>query len=282
MLRIALPLILVLALAAPLAPSVGAEDVQPMELRGTAPAWWTPETMAATDAAAEEGKLLNPLTGETFTWPQAAAVLGIPAGSPDYLFVRPGALYLSANLALCTTNFVYDDLTRIGTAGHCVEKNGERAYILAAPTVPLVTTLGTVATHQNGGIGNDYALININAQWQPFVDPGMAYVGGPSCSEWGGASSLAKHAGHGIQTGLVAAVPRVSLVDWSTGSSFSGKGEVSGGDSGSGIISITGCTLGSAAGIITHCASLTGFECLPLFWATDIRSVPGTVSTTVV
>ena len=275
-------------LAATLSPAVGAWEAEYKlkELKGVAPDWWTPEMAAKADAAAAEGKLLNPLTGETFTPREAAAILSVPVGAPDYLFVRPGALFLGQSGALCTYNFVYDAHTKIGVAGHCVERNGERVYILStpAPTFPLLTSLGSVASFRNGGIGDDWALVNIDAQWQAWVDPAMAYVGGPSCPAWNGMGGLVKHAGHGIQTGVVASVPRVSRAypTFSGDSHFSGIGEISGGDSGSGMILATGpgCALGTAAGVVTHCASLTGLDCLPIFYATDIRFVPATVTVT--
>ena len=289
-----LPLVLAACalLAMPLFPAVGADDpigseYQLMELKAAAPDWWTPEVRAKADAAGAEGKLLNPLTGETFTPQQAAALVSVPVGAPDYVFIRPGALFLGDSGALCTYNFVYSAKTQIGVAGHCVEKTGEKAYILStpAPTIPLVTSLGTVGSFRNGGIGDDWALVNIAANWRAWVDPAYAYVGGPSCPAWTGQSGVVKHAGHGIQTGLAASVPRVHQNGQSVnGRFFTGIGEISGGDSGSGVIQIVpasaGCALGSAAGIVTHCASLTGLECLPLYWATDVRLVPATVSVT--
>lgn len=256
-----------------------------IELKGVAPDWWTPEVRAAADRAALQGKLLNPLTGETYEPKEAAAVVDIPAGSPDYLFVRPGALALSHDDgALCTYNFIYSARTQIGLAGHCVARNNEPMYILASPgpTIPLITRLGTVASHSDGGVGNDWALVTIDAQWRQWVDPNMAYLGGPSCSAWTGQGGIIKHVGHGIQTGVVAAVPRVGLAGLSTiNGGFTGQTEVSGGDSGSALILANGgpsCQMGIAAGVLTHCASIGGLVCLPIFWATDIRKVPATVT----
>lgn len=256
-----------------------------LELKGVAPDWWTPEVRAAADRAALEGKLLDPLTGDTYTPEEAQAIVTIPAGAPDYLFIRPGALALSDGGALCTYNFIYTAGTQIGLAGHCVERTGEPVYILAAPgpTIPLVTALGTVASYRDGGVGNDWALITIGTQWRNWVDPNMAYLGGPSCSAWTGTGGPIKHVGHGIQTGLAAAVPRVGYAGPSTiTGGFTGQTEVSGGDSGSAIVQVasgTGCAMGAAAGILTHCAAIAGLVCIPIFWATDIRKVPATVTT---
>jgi hypothetical protein len=255
-----------------------------MELKAKAPDWWTPEVRLAAQQAALEGKLLNPLTGETFTPREAAALVTVPVGAPDYLFIRPGSLALTESGFLCTYNFIYSAGTQIGTAGHCPSYAAEPFYILStpAPTIPLVSALGTAGSYSNGGIGNDWALININPSWRAWVDPSMAWLGGPSCSTWNGASSIVKHTGHGIQTGLVGSIPRLSDAGPSDGNSFSGYGGVSGGDSGSPMIQVfgvnTGCALGSAAGILTHCASIGGTVCLPLFYATDIRKVPATVT----
>lgn len=288
MFRTALVFLSACLVAAPLLPTVGAGDTPNnlIELKGKAPDWFTPEVRAKAKAAAAEGLLLNPLTGETFTPRQAAAIVSIPVGAPDYLFIRPGALYLGENDALCTYNFIYDARTRIGVAGHCVDKVGDDAFILSvpAPTLPLLTVLGTVDRFEDAGPGKDWALINIRPAWQPWVDPAMAYVGGPSCPTWGGQLGVVKHAGHGIQTGLVASVPRVSQNGHSVGTHFLGIGEVSGGDSGSGVIQVypasVGCALGAAAGIVTHCSTLTGLECLPIYTATDVRIVPAVVTTT--
>ena len=245
----AIPLLFAtLLLAIPILPAGGAEE-EPVviELKGKAPDWWNVDVRDAADRAALQGKLLNPLTGETFTPQEAAVILQIPVGAPDYLFVRPGALALSHDDgALCTYNFIYSLKTQIGLAGHCVARNGEPMYILAAPgpTIPLITRLGTVASHRNGG-----------------------YV---------------KHVGHGIQTGVVAAVPRVGTATVSNGASFQGVTEVSGGDSGSALIQVHfggTCSMGAAAGVLTHCASIGGLVCIPMYWATDIRKVPATVTT---
>lgn len=274
-----------------LAGSGGAEpSYSLLELRGVAPEWWTPEVQAAAMAAGAQGKLLNPITGEfvspEFVSAQATAPGGgIPYGSPDYLFIRPGALMLTQGGGLCTFNFIYASGTKIGTAGHCVSFVGQNVFSLTvpAPTIPLVNYLGYVANFSNGGIGNDWALINIYGNWFPWVDPNMAYIGGPSCSTWGGGalSTTVKHVGHGIQTGLVASVPRTSVVISGSSTNFVSAGEVSGGDSGSPVVQVVadaGCSGGKAAGIVTHCLSLTGLECIPVFYSTDIRRVPATVT----
>src|SRR5690242_320404 len=108
-------------LVLPALPMSGAEQATTiLELKATAPDWWTPEVKLAAQRAAAEGKLLNQLTGETFT-PQQPALLGVtvPAGAPDYLFIRPGSLALAESGFLCTYNFIYTGGTQIGTAGHC-------------------------------------------------------------------------------------------------------------------------------------------------------------------
>ncbi|MBI2077615.1 MAG: hypothetical protein HYT80_04475 [Euryarchaeota archaeon] len=275
----------VCALLIPLVPVAGSEETTSvaygvMELEGKAPDWWTPEAALAAKAAAAEGLLYNPLTGETVA--PTAVPVGVPAGAPDYLFIRPGALYLSESGVLCTYNFIYSAFRQIGTAGHCPESRGETVYILAVPTIPLVTALGTVGSFRNGGVGNDWALINIDPAWDLFVDANVAYVGGPSCAAWSPGVEAGKHVGHGIQTGLIASVPRTSAILAFDGRSFQGVGEISGGDSGSPMVEVAGalpgCATGGAVGVMTHCATITGIECLPLFFGTDIRRVPATVT----
>lgn len=259
------------------------QDYLIIEMKGEAPDWWTPDVIAAAKEAGPRGELYNPLTGEFLT-PVPAAVPGggVPFGAPDYLFIRPGALFLSESGVLCTYNFIYASLTKIGTAGHCVDKPGEVVYIVAVPTIPLVTALGTVASGRDGGVGNDWALIHIDPVWADFVDANTAYIGGPSCSAWSPGVEAGKHVGHGIQTGLVASVARVSAITAFNSRSFQGVGEISGGDSGSPMIEVAGalpgCAGGGAVGVLTHCASITGIECLPLFFGTDIRRVGATVT----
>ena len=284
---------MVAALVVPLVPVAGADepnaldgwiDYDLMDVKGRAPEWWTPDAIAGAADAALRGELYNPLTGE-FVKPQPASAPGggIPAGAPDYLFIRPGALFLSESGVLCTYNFIYAAFRQIGTAGHCVEGRGETVYIVAAPTIPLVTALGTVASFQDAGVGSDWALINIDPAWDPFVDANVAYVGGPGCSVWSPGLEAGKHTGHGTQTGLVASVPRISAIIAFDGREFQGAGELSGGDSGSPMVeaagSLPGCIGGGAVGVLTHCATITGIECLPLFWGTDIRRVPAAVTT---
>jgi hypothetical protein len=251
-----------------------------MEMKRAAPDWWTPDLIAEVDRASDAGLWFNPFDHETVA-PAAAPAGGVPV-APDYLLIRPGALFLGSSGALCTYNFVYASATKIGTAGHCVEKVGERVYILAAPTVPIVFAVGTVSAFKNAGVGNDWALITIDPQWSLFVDPNMAYLGGPSCPVWSPSLSEGKTVGHGIQTGLVAAVPRVHTVLAWDGRSFNGAGEISGGDSGSPLVQVNsplpGCVAGAAIGVLTHCSTITGIECLPLFYGTDIRRVPATVT----
>jgi hypothetical protein len=283
-------LLAVLLLIVPLLPPGGASEPAQtvMELKGKAPAWFTPEVRLAADRAAVDGRLLDPLTGDTYEPREATVGTPIPAGAPDYLFIRPGALFMGDDGALCTYNFIYGSGTQIGVAGHCVTGVGEPVYILAspAPTLPLLTALGTVASFHNNGIGDDWALITISTQWRSWVDPNMAYLGGPSCSAWSGLGGTVKHVGHGIQTGLVMAVPRVGTNSISDGNAFTGISAVSGGDSGSALIQVTigtvpntACAMGTAAGVLTHCGSIDGVVCIPSYWATDIRKVPATVTT---
>lgn len=248
------------------------------------PEWLTADVQEAATRAAADGKLYSPFTGESVE-PKAVAPVDIPVGAPDYLFIRPGAL-ASTEVGLCTYNFIYGAGTQIGLAGHCVGGVGESVWILAVAStmLPLITELGKVASFHNNGIGDDWALININSQWWPWVDPNMAYLGGPSCPTWDGAVPRdGKTVGHGIQTGLVAAVPRDHVILEADGVSFFGAGEISGGDSGSPIIQVRNnlltCSMGAAAGILTHGATLTGLDSLPLFWGTDIRQVPAIVTT---
>jgi|GEM_PF-1832867 len=247
------------------------------------PAWFQDSVAEAAEGAARSGRLY-----EVHADADGTLQGGVPV-APDYLFVRPGALLIlekaNGKRTLCTSNFIYTNGTQIGTAGHCAERVGQPVYILAAPVVPVVAYLGTVQSFTNTGPQNDWALIDILPQWSAFVDPNVAYVGGPACAAWSGtvaADTLVKHVGHGTTTGLVTSVPRAARLTYADGQRLGLTGVVSPGDSGGPLVVANdarpGCELGAALGIVTGGPGGCSTACTQIY-GTDIRQVPATVTT---
>lgn len=204
--------------------------------------------------------------------------------------IRPGALLLTITdnaIGWCTTAHVYGSpgSYSISTAGHC-GKVGERGTMIAAfgnragTLNPIVLDFGTYKTSQDGGIGNDYALISVNSAYQSLVTPTAAFWGGPRgvFTKTGAVAGVTVprkglvpsvsvnpdpflaqqlvHYGHG--TGLggpgVGTPRSATALHWGA-SHFMFFGAISPGDSGSYSNTLLGDTAGAnmeAAGINTH------------------------------
>lgn len=269
-------------------------EPQLVALEAPTPDWIDDEDIQSAHEAAGRGNLWDYQTDAEIE-PEAVptgVIVNLPQTptGPDYLFLRPGIMMVSPSL--CTMNFIYDlqrsspispiTAAKIGTAGHCAPNVGSGVVVLAAPT--LLASIGTVIAAQNGGIGNDWALVDVFPQWLPYVQTGAVVVGGPGCASPSSTTTNdpVKHVGHGIATGLVVAVPRVSLLQSYTATTIRVTGLGSGGDSGSPMIlenNDPACFTGAAAGIITHCARILGIEpCDGTMYGTAISRVPATVS----
>jgi hypothetical protein len=90
----------------------------------------------------------------------------------------------------CTMNFVFAKSGKfaIGTAGHCVDKNGQEVVLLTlAPGRgnPVLVKIGTVVARHDNGIGDDFALVAIYPELYPWVSATTAVVGGP-CGAYSG------------------------------------------------------------------------------------------------
>lgn len=172
------------------------------------------------------------------------------------------------------------------TAGHC-GRTGDIATVIAAVgnragvLNPIILDFGKYAKSTgDGGIGNDWALISIDAVNQPLVSPTMCFWGGPigMYTKTGAtvAASYSRnnlipsvstntdpflvqtivHYGHGTAIGGPGVgTPRMGeVIDWRT-AYFTWFGAITPGDSGSGSNTLTGDAVGSereAAGINTH------------------------------
>jgi hypothetical protein len=126
----------------------------------------------------------------------------------------------------------------------------------------------------DGGIGNDWALISIDSEWQSLVTPTMAFWGGPigmyratgevvKADTTTGSLSVTPnpmlvqqivHYGHGLGLGPGGTPRSGTAIAWQA-NHFAFFGAISPGDSGSGSNTLTGDTVGAnrqAAGINTH------------------------------
>lgn len=201
--------------------------------------------------------------------------------------IRPGAwlLLLTGGIGWCTTAHVYGSpgAYKISTAGHC-GKVGDTATVIAAfgnrnsVLNPILLDFGKFGTAQDGGLGNDYALIPVDAPWQNLVSPTMAFWGGPRGVYTKTGSTVAVkfprrgliptltvnpdpllaqvivHYGHGTGVGTGGTPRAGTAIHWGA-SHFMFEGVISPGDPGSGANALTGDTAGAnmeAAGIITH------------------------------
>ena len=242
--------------------------------------------------------------------PTAATVAG--AGC---LGIRPGGLLLSVtanSIGWCSLAHVYGSAGSydISTAGHC-GKAGDSATMVAAlgnrgdATGVILLDFGRFATSHNGGLGNDWALIDIFPQYQNLVTPTMCFWGGPrgSYTKTGRVVDVTfpnnalvptislnpdpflaqtiVHYGHGTAVGAGGTPRAGEAIAWGA-SHFMFFGAISPGDSGSGSNTLTGDAVGSnmeAAGINTHLyVDPLMREGLGIMGGTRVTAVSGTVA----
>jgi hypothetical protein len=202
--------------------------------------------------------------------------------------IRPGAWVLLINgnsIGWCSAAHVYGTPGnyQISTAGHC-GKPGDVATVIGAvgdreiggAPVPVLLDFGTFKTSHDGGLGNDWALIDVYPQAQNLVTPTMAFWGGPigmytsqgevldvqltgrtpqiSVNPNPALVQQVVHYGHGTGIGAGGTPRSGSAITWGS-SHFMFFGAISPGDSGSGANTLTGDAVGDnreAAGIMTH------------------------------
>jgi hypothetical protein len=202
-----------------------------------------------------------------------------------YFGIRPGAwiLLISGNsIGWCSAAHVFGSAGSydISTAGHC-GKTGDIATVIGVVgnNTPVLIDFGKFATSHDGGVGNDWALIDIFPQYQHLVTPTMAFWGGPrgTYTKTGSLATLTfgrnnlldprltlnpdpllaqgiLHYGHGTGVGAGGTPRAASAISWGA-THFMFFGAISPGDSGSGSNTLTGDTVGAAneaAGINTH------------------------------
>lgn len=209
-------------------------------------------------------------------------------GGTGCMGIRPGALLLtvtSNSIGWCSMAHVYGSAGgySISTAGHC-GKTGDVATVVAAfgnrgdATGVVLLDFGTYAQSHDGGLGNDWALINIASEYQSLTTPTMCVWGGPRGSyektgsvvgvSFPGNSLIPTvsltpdpllaqtivHYGHGAGVGAGGTPRAGEAIAWGA-SHFMFTGAISPGDSGSGSNTLLGDTVGAnmeAAGINTH------------------------------
>lgn len=178
------------------------------------------------------------------------------AGDLQCTGIRPGARLTTPST--CTMNFVFTDPQGdlyIGTAGHCIE-TGQAAHI---SNIGLIGT--AVFSTGDGGVGDDFALIKVNADKVALVNPEMCDWAGPT-GVFNGASITGRrvlHTGHGYGVvGTVTPVPPRPKEGVGTAygaTSLTWAGTPWPGDSGSAIRLDGGTavgTQGQGVGILTH------------------------------
>jgi hypothetical protein len=103
------------------------------------------------------------------------------------------------------------------------------------------------------GIGDDFALIDIYPEMQQYVNPSMAYFGGPTAAGDPQFGDIVQHSGHGVVIGT-GGTPRAGVVvyrgagDTNSADAFAGDGAASPGDSGSAVRLANGETAGDLVG----------------------------------
>jgi hypothetical protein len=249
-----------LALAAPLGPAGASEagsgsipegaidlgnGAYAVELKKETPDWYTPALHERVVAAGKKG--------ESVPLPENAE---IPASALLFQGIRPGSWMLFPSW--CTMNFVFGGNGYIGTAGHCASQ-GDEVTIVAAPGV--LMNIGTTVRSVDGGIGNDFALIDVYPAMEQYVNPSMAIIAGPTGTKAPRFGDPILHVGHGLGIGT-GGTPRGGAVVYPNAPVFSDlfgqnkndtdaygwAGTVTPGDSGSGVRAASG----EAVGNVTH------------------------------
>ena len=215
------------------------------ELKKESPKWYTPRLHKRVVAAGKKGR--------TVPLPEHA---NVPQSALLFTGIRPGSWMLSPSW--CTMNFVFGGTDSIGTAGHCAQV-GDEVTLVAAPGV--LMAIGTTTKSVDGGIGNDFALVDVYPAMEQYVNPSMAIVAGPTGSKAPALGDGILHVGHGLAIGT-GGTPRAGVVtypnfpvagdifgqDKNDADAYGWNGAVTPGDSGSAARAVTG----EAVGNVTH------------------------------
>lgn len=237
-------------------------------------------------------------------------VLAAYAGT-GCLGIRPGAWLLiieDGGISLCSMAHVYGSPGSydISTAGHCADRGSTASVIAAIGNRgdlfgPVVLDFGTFTSSVDGGLGKDWAMIDIRPEYQELVTPTMCVWGGPRgiFEKEGGTVTVnwnsgeiavnpdpalvqaVVHYGHGLAVGTGGTPRAGAAIHWDD-THFMFSGAVTPGDSGSGANTALGDTVGAtmeAAGIITHIyVDPLMREGVGILGGTRTTAVPGTMA----
>jgi hypothetical protein len=196
-------------------------------------------------------------------------------GGSTCLGIRPGGWIFNlegGGISWCTLAHQYGS-SQISTAGHCASTGDEITmigFVGDNELAPVLLDFGETSQSTAGGVGDDWALIDVYDRYQDLMTPTMCDWGGPflgtyenegvlAAGEWGGQGpgvtvnpdpTLVEgivHYGHGTGIGT-SGTPRAGAGAVWGSDYFAFVGAIGPGDSGSGANTATT----QAAGIITH------------------------------
>jgi len=190
----------------------------------------------------------------------------------------------------CTMNFIFTDGTSsyICSAGHCAG-NGKTVIAQVGtrvdPTdsvIPMLAAIGTTVKSWNQGIGRDFALVKINADFN--VVPGVAGALGPTgvfCGDPVGQPVM--HYGHGyiffVEQGYAKfgeVIPDLTLlVKFTSPNGYNWVGYGLPGDSGSEVMNDAGLAVGD----LTHGIAVAGVPVPGLSFGTDMGGIFSLIGT---
>ena len=208
----------------------------------------------------------------------------VDAPLPGTVGIRPGSWMISPYW--CTMNFIFQKggTLAIGTAGHCIDGNEPVVLLTLAPggANPVLVELGRVLLKRNGGIGKDYALVEVPPELHSWVFPTLSVVGGPCGTYTSNDPTAVAHYGHGTVIGT-GGTPRAGMgfalaedpigikgTDWDwDADSIIWAGLIAGGDSGSAV------RVGALPAVsnATHGIGITGLEPSAVAWGTRVTTI---------
>jgi hypothetical protein len=240
-----------------------------IELSRPSPSWYTPELHQQIKASGAEGLPI----------PENA---NIPQSGLAFTGIRPGAWMFAPSW--CTMNFIFHGATTttstttkgakaggkktttssggsgsgwyIGTAGHCAEV-GDEVTLIAAPGVLMV--IGKTVKSIDGGVGKDFALVEIYPEMVQYINPSMTHWGGPTGTNYDVAvGDPVVHSGHGLAIGT-GGTPRAGVVAYVEGTAYGWAGEAINGDSGSAVRHAGGLAEGNLTHLVVDTRWLPAF-----------------------
>jgi hypothetical protein len=251
-------LVAVLAALASVLPAAGASAADAAQARGAQNTWMTKSIRARIMRAGSEGVAVRTVhrwaraqgKAPPEEQPESACATSDPAEGEVYA----GACQIYPYE--CTANFIYkrgfveqaatesDGRTYfLGTAGHCVDHSNQPVFIENNAAIIFV---GRVDKHMNGGIGNDFASVQI--EQGRTIDPSPPAIGGPEGIYAGCERTGIKFWGHGAVVAVAQGQPGAGLAHLWFDRSFAWAGDGLPGDSGSAVITDDN----EAGGILTH------------------------------